>query len=76
VKEHEVGTTINGAQKFMSMYLLRTGNDTVPSSAWRGGGVRCTECRLLLQPCYYATTSAVSRVTDCAVDCLSVPSCR
>jgi len=31
--------------KFRPMYLA--GNDTVPISMWRGGGMRSTECRLV-----------------------------
>jgi len=35
------------AGKFMTMYLLKAGNDTVPISI-RGGGMRSTECCLVL----------------------------
>jgi len=28
------------------MYLLLANNDTVPISAWRGGGMHYCECRL------------------------------
>jgi len=33
--------------KFRPMYLLLACNDTVPISVWRGGGLRCTECRIV-----------------------------
>jgi len=29
------------------MYLLLAGNDTLPISVWRGGGMRSAECRSL-----------------------------
>ena len=35
------------ASKFRSVYLLLGGNDTVPISVWRGGGMRCGECHLV-----------------------------
>jgi len=28
--------------------MLLAGNDTVPISLWRGGGVRCAECSLVV----------------------------
>jgi len=31
----------------MPMYRLLVGNDTVPISVWRGGGMRPDECRLV-----------------------------
>jgi len=34
--------------KSRPIYLLLAGNDTVPSSVRRAGGVRCTEWRLVI----------------------------
>jgi len=36
------------AGKFRPMYLLVAGNDTVPTSVWRGGGIRSAVCCQLL----------------------------
>jgi len=37
----------HSAGKFRPMYPLLAGNDTVPVSACRGGGIRSSECRLV-----------------------------
>jgi len=40
--------TAQSGVKFRPVYLLMlAGNDTVPISVWRGGGMRSTECRLV-----------------------------
>jgi len=36
------------AGKSTSMHLLLAGNDTVPILMWRGGGMRSSECRLVV----------------------------
>jgi len=46
--ESECGKTSYGAvrENLVGFYLLLAGNDTVPVSLWRGGGMCCTEYRL------------------------------
>ena len=46
----KIGNQLRGsAGKFRPMHLLLAGNDTVPISVWRGGGVRSIVCRLVIR---------------------------
>jgi len=51
------------AGQLRPMCLLFAGNDTVPVSVWRGGGMRCAECRLVTCFIRHATTEGC-----CVVD--------
>jgi len=45
-----LGKTVSGGSEgnFRSTYLLVAGNDTVPISSWRVGGLRSAECRVTI----------------------------